>query len=316
MPRHSKHSCAAPVFTPGERAKLNYGTQEKRMTGDSFKDFDACDICLHTLEDPLVCTKGHMFCKGCVYENLLAQKDHMKRQTKAFEEQALIKESKNLSSEEAKKMKQIEQFEKSESSVTSQGAKKNGGGSGAPIGYVAVTLEDGKTSYVPDKSFVKAHMVGSANLSEEKRKERAAMLPSFWVPSLTPDEGAKTVQKPAEHTSCPAGGHMLRLKQLRPIKFTIGRKEEGKNNGSAQPQCSSCSKTFTKASKAAVLRGCGHVVCTTCVDTFIQKEGLCVECNAPVVAKDIVKLESGGTSFAAGGAQTVKSLQSPAFMTF
>lgn len=85
MPRHSKNNTASAVFSYDERKKLNWGTQKVRLGKDSIKDFDACCICLHQTVDPLLCSKGHLFCKGCIYESLLAQKQHVKAKLAQWE---------------------------------------------------------------------------------------------------------------------------------------------------------------------------------------------------------------------------------------
>ena len=47
----------------------------------------ACSICLSPAVEPLACPKGHVFCKGCIYECLLTQKEHKRKQMKKYEEQ-------------------------------------------------------------------------------------------------------------------------------------------------------------------------------------------------------------------------------------
>lgn len=44
-------------------------------------------MCLHRADDPLVCPKGHVFCKQCVYESLIAQKDAYQERLAKWESQ-------------------------------------------------------------------------------------------------------------------------------------------------------------------------------------------------------------------------------------
>lgn len=77
--RHSKNNNDLAFFTYDERKKLGYGTQKERLGKDSIKPFDSCCICLQPIIDPLGCNKGHLFCKECIFECLLAQKKDIKR---------------------------------------------------------------------------------------------------------------------------------------------------------------------------------------------------------------------------------------------
>jgi len=118
MPRHAKNNTAAPTFTYGEKKALTgWGTQQVRLGGDSLKDFDACTLCLHQADEPLVCTKGHLFCKACIYECLLQQKTWIKTQEKLHMEQEKEAQMKGKQKDLELKMKEIEKFEKQETGI-------------------------------------------------------------------------------------------------------------------------------------------------------------------------------------------------------
>ena len=87
MPRHAKNNTASSFFTAHEKEQLKeYGTQRKRLGKESFRSFDCCSLCLKTLEDPQSCQKGHLFCKECIFKNLLAQKQKIKRDQKLYKQ--------------------------------------------------------------------------------------------------------------------------------------------------------------------------------------------------------------------------------------
>lgn len=46
------------------------------------------------------------------------------------------------------------------------------------------------------------------------------MLPSFWIPSKTPEAKEITLQKPDKTIYCPLSGKPLKIKDLIPVKFT------------------------------------------------------------------------------------------------
>lgn len=76
MSRHSKNNTANSVFTYAERKKLEnvYGTQKVRLGQDSQRRFEQCNLCLQTAKNPVICEKGHLFCRECITDNLLCQK--------------------------------------------------------------------------------------------------------------------------------------------------------------------------------------------------------------------------------------------------
>ncbi|KAI9189874.1 hypothetical protein H9P43_001307 [Blastocladiella emersonii ATCC 22665] len=86
MPRHSKNNTASAVFTYAERDRLTYGTKTQRLGGDSKRPFDACFLCLTTAVDPMSCPEGHVACKECIFESILAQKREIARTNDALED--------------------------------------------------------------------------------------------------------------------------------------------------------------------------------------------------------------------------------------
>ena len=87
MPRHAKNNTASSFFTAHEKQQLkDYGTQKKRLGKESFRSFDCCSLCLKPLVSPQACHKGHLFCKECIFENLLAQKKKLKRDRALYDQ--------------------------------------------------------------------------------------------------------------------------------------------------------------------------------------------------------------------------------------
>jgi len=229
MPRHAKNNTAGPTMTYGERKKLkHWGTKTVRLGGDSLKDFDACSLCLHQAMDPLCCPQGHLFCKACIYESLLTQKQYIKTQQKLYDEQQLEKKNEETQKEQEKKKKEIDKFEKQESGIQSttiqkstKSSTKNTSEKKKPMtGYDSYSTSEGKEMFMLDKDSVRANLAAdSSKLTPEQQELRKQLMPCFWIPVLTPFAGKTSVSRPPNHTSCPAGQHLLRLKQLRPLHF-------------------------------------------------------------------------------------------------
>lgn len=58
--------------------------------------------------------------------------------------------------------------------------------------------------------------VSVSNMKNGKDK----VLPSFWIPSKTPEATETSLQKPDKTIYCPVSGNPLKVKDLIPIKFT------------------------------------------------------------------------------------------------
>jgi nitric oxide synthase-interacting protein len=89
MTRHSKNNCALGHFTHAEKQKLKnvYGTVSQRLGGDSMRKYDACCLCLNTAISPVICTKGHLFCKECILSNIMSQKKDLSTQEQSIKAQ-------------------------------------------------------------------------------------------------------------------------------------------------------------------------------------------------------------------------------------
>ena len=96
MSKHSKNNRGSSVFTYMERKMLKqknlWGDITGRLSQDNQKSFEQCSICLSFVVNPVCCYKGSIFCKQCLLENFLFQKQEIKKLTKKFEEQEKKKE--------------------------------------------------------------------------------------------------------------------------------------------------------------------------------------------------------------------------------
>lgn len=110
---------------------------------------------------------------------------------------------------------------------------------------------------------------------DDEKKAGAKHLPSFWAPSQTPDGSAAKVSLPEKapklNPLCPSSSesspHTLTLKTLTPIKFT---EEKSSQTGKTARSCPACRKALTNISKGVLAIPCGHVLCKSCVDKFMQ----------------------------------------------
>lgn len=116
---------------------------------------------------------------------------------------------------------------------------------------------------------------------------------AFWIPAKTPEATAR-VDKPASDTLCPATGKKLRLKELTPVRFTP---TPCAAEGEGRFMCPLCKEAFTNVSRIVVLRSTGDALGEECYRRFVEPEGTYE--GRKVRPRDVVRLERGGTGFAA-----------------
>jgi nitric oxide synthase-interacting protein len=114
MSRHSKRNTASSFFTAFERGllKKDYGTLKGRLGSTSFRAFDACKLCLARSRDPVACpSNGDLFCRECIMENLLVQRQEIKRFEKELEAKKREEEESEVLQDEQVKERAVRDFE-------------------------------------------------------------------------------------------------------------------------------------------------------------------------------------------------------------
>lgn len=275
--RHSKNNNDLAYFTYDEKKKLGYGTQRERLGKDSIKPFDSCSLCLKPVIDPMSCQKGHIFCKECILECLLAQKKDIQRKIAAHD----MQQKQDKDDEEEKlalqKAKELDAFDQQNHGALPQYSDKN---------------------YNRDKNGFHGANSVKATLYEE---EALRTMKAFWLPSATPEAPSK-VAAPSTCTTCPEGNEKLKMKTLFPIHFTEDTTEQKKATSLDKSYiCPSCKVTITNTIALVALSSCGHVFCKKCADKFMAVDKVCLVCNKGCKERNLVALEKGGTGFSAHG---------------
>lgn len=320
MTSHSKSVGGRSVFSYHERELMKVGTRQMIVGKDSIKNFDDCTICLNPAVSPVCCSKGHIFCKECAYQNIL----HQKKELKARQAEQERIESKRLQKQRTEDAIKRETLADTLTKID--------------FGI----LENPPTSAPSGSASAKA----AVRLPGDKERGTGSC---FWIPSQCPtadnpegegDEAKKrkkggkgaTAGGEALGPVCPAAEgektHPFRLKNLVTIQFTeatdqkeLDEEEErrrGKAGGPKKPryQCPMCLKTLTNSTQCALPKGCGHVMCRGCVDLLIKaadQEGKgiapkCYICQHPFTKNHVINLQVGGTGFSGHGDNlTVKS---------
>ncbi|KAK2460820.1 hypothetical protein APHAL10511_007290 [Amanita phalloides] len=314
MTKHSKNNTASSIFSYAEYKKLDYGTRRQRLGNESMRNFDACALCLNHARDPVACNEGHLFCRECVYTDLLTQKKDIKRQKDQLETLKREAEEERERARAAARERVLLEFEKGQLSL----------GSSSGIGTKPTTSSSGKPArgtkrkFEFDTSAVEsvAKEAEEAALREIEKEQAEALkhkLPDFWLPSLTPTYQSsgppQSLDDVKVQTTCRGGNppHPLAMKKLFPVKFTFYEANAEKKND-AEPMCPSCKKRLSNNILVFVMKPCGHVACKTCVDSLIRASKQCIVCDTQLKEKEIVELKREGTGFAGGGmAETCKT---------
>lgn len=146
--------------------------------------------------------------------------------------------------------------------------------------------------------------IPSTNEEEKKVDKRVNITSSLSAPAPLEEKSIQQLEKSLIlEPKCPAGDHTINLKMLIPVNLNFVK-------DSNKCQCSSCLKEI-KYQRVVLFKKyiynnfilniyiyrCGHTLCYSCFDKL--KPDKCFECNNKIKSKDVIELQTGGTSFAA-----------------
>ncbi|KAJ6226522.1 enos interacting protein [Anaeramoeba flamelloides] len=295
-----KNSNASAIFTKHELSLIKSGSKKLKMSGESIKNVDACSLCLKTVPlQAVCCRKGHLFCKICIFENLLEQKKMKKKQLQLYNNQRDLIENERMSIEQKKNEEKIGRFDKKESllfSTTSTKTKKEKEKEKqTEKGKVASDLEILKS--LKDKNKFDELLIDNRVIKDKDLTQlrEGGVRTLFTVPNSS-STSEKLLKKPSKRTLCPVGGESLRLRGLINLKLTetVDKKIKEMHRYS----CPSCLKEITNSVTIYVVVKCGHCFCSSCCTNILRKNKVCIICDSVIKKKnDIIQLQKGGTSF-------------------
>ncbi|KAJ7352573.1 hypothetical protein DFH08DRAFT_90409 [Mycena albidolilacea] len=342
MTKHSKNNTASSIFSYAEyrKASAEYGTKRQRLGNESMRRFDACSLCLQTAREPVCCKDGHLFCKECAVNDLLSQKQDLKRQKEKAEQIKKEIEAEVERAKAAARERVLQDFERGQlglaSSSSSLPAVPSAESSSAGTKRPFSTAFEFSPSHVSDL-VAQAEEAAARAIAKEQAEAAKGVLPDFWLPSLTPTFGGvaqRDVLAAGGKSSelkmtavCRGGGdrHSFALKDLISVKFTYHTEGKEGATGSKDPGeavCPSCMKKLSNNVIMFLMKPCSHVVCRTCTETLVRPETaasksssapkdegasrkeethVCVVCDVRLKKKDIIELKREGTGFASGG---------------
>ncbi|OQR84999.1 nitric oxide synthase-interacting protein [Achlya hypogyna] len=270
MSRHSKNSTATHHFTYHEKQAAGHGTLKRRFGKDAQLAFGSCCLCLKPILDkmePLASPCGFLYCKGCIYANLLAQKQQIKADLEAYAAQEATRAEKD---ETAKQAEERSKLEASLSSAT-------------PVPFEK-SAEERAALQIRSK----------VDLETIEEKSHELKRTSFWVPGFTPTAEVR-LAKPDEQTRDPMSNKPLKLKHLMPVQLKRSEKE---TKGESVVLCAVSNKAITHQ-MVVLLRPSGQVLMESCLKEMVLPSMTCPITGLKLRTKDIVHLQAGGTSYSA-----------------
>jgi nitric oxide synthase-interacting protein len=294
MGKHSKNVTNAPTFRQSERERLDWGTQTQRVGSDSLKALSSCCICLHVAVDPVICGGGHLFCRECVVESLLAQKRLIDAQAARFDAAQQAQKKQKRSDAQLQLDADRDAFLAANASLAVASSTTT----------AAATSSGGSTTTASTADAMHASLKRKARDEDEKRG-----LNCFWAHQNAPEAPEEPVQAPPSSTTCPEGEHELKLKHLTSVLFKVA---DGSSDADVDRyECPSCLKRLKNGVACVVITACGHAICAPCNAT---QDGRCFVCEAKFKSKHVVPLHNPGTGFAGSGAKLEATKQGVQFI--
>lgn len=274
MTRHSKNNTAGTVYTYHERQRdtkaSGYGSKSARFGKDSIKDFDCCCLTLQPCRNPVVTPDGFLYDKESILEYIIQQKKQIARRMKEYEKQM------NKSNEELKELAKAELETKKQKLISHVEAPSD-------ISVAGSSKDDSIN-----------------NMKNGKNK----VLPSFWVPAMTPAAAPTKIEKPEEKVKCPMSEKPIKLKDLIDVKFTPINDRDSKTaliSKQARYVCAVTNDVLGNSIPCAVLRTSGSVVTMECIEKLIKKDMLDPINGKKMTEKDIIPLQRGSSGYSASG---------------
>ena len=273
MTRHARNCTAGAVYTYHEKKKdaasSGYGTNTQRVGKDSVKDFDCCCLTLQPCRNPVITKDGYLFDKEAILEYVLTKKKEYARKLKEYEKQKQQEQEQSNEKTANEELQKLQKFLKGEKNIVSR----------------SQTTTDESSSSV-------------SNMSYGKDK----VLPSFWIPSKTPEAKEIILRKPDKTIYCPISGKPLKIKDLIPVKFTEVKDPDDKKSlivKQARYMCPITHDILSNSVPCAVIRTTGDIITMECVEKIIKKDWINPLDSTNLTEADIIHLQRGGTGYAA-----------------
>ena len=278
-PRPDQQAHTKEYFTAAERerAGISYGTVKQQLGTDSQIKFDQCNVCLGPLVDAVASPAGYLYCRECIYKNLLAQKQALEEQRRLFAEEQAAAADDAAAAQSQRQSADLLAFERQETgpervvpggSNTANSAASTPGSAGAAAirgtaaatGGVAAAAAAASTPTATSAASAAAGPGGGdssiisalgqrVDLRTKREIIAEATASSFWVVGATPAAPVRA-KAPDPAPRDPMAGTFLRAKQLLTLKLSRSA-EAGDAAGASSSASAGGAGTASAATAAA-----------------------------------------------------------------
>jgi len=328
MTRHSKNATAAPFISNKERQKNAWGTKKQRLTSDNLLPFGHCYLCTQWIVEPMVTPSGHMYCKECIFKNIVSQQHALKAQKVAWKAQMKRDTTEVSTAAVAEAASKVQAFMDAEvdpaaqlaqrgiksSTVTGSGmevraAAFGSAAEGAPVS--GRTQQERSAALAAVDAAAVQQFEAKSDLRDHSVAMSAVAASSFWVPDFSEAVSQGRVAKPAAAPSSPVTGTPLRAKMLIPAHFHIVDQDAKASGGSGRYCCALTRKSITHQ-PAVLLKPSGAILLATAYQAAVAKDGTDPFTGATLVEGDVLPLASEGSGFSSrGGDKLIASSYRP-----
>eukprot|EP00903_Cladosiphon_okamuranus_P017036 g15701.t1 len=326
--KHAKNNCASKCFNHWERNEAasagHYGTRKVRLGGDSQHTFGHCALCVHPAVEPMATPSGHVYCKECIVEFLLAKTQELRRQREAFEAQERTRATEEIGLDASRKVEETNDFMSTQqqlvlaksaaadsasatSSVSHEGnGNGNGNGKGKKRGREEQSGAGAGLGAKKDDAMVEKELTQVAILKTKKERQEQLKSTSWWLPQFQPEAAKEVIKMPPKRPASPMSGEPLRPKDLIPVIFTLDSEKEktahisGGDGNRGSIICPVTRKGII-SQKAVLIKRTGHVMLEDAAKQFALPTMTCPVTGEKFKTKDLIPLVNGGTSFTASG---------------
>lgn len=288
MSRHSQHCNDRSFYSYKERKDAGYAYTKKDVLGsDCFLPFGYCCLSLKPPKNPVTTPDGFIYDKEFIMEALLQQKLDLQQEAKKYEEQERKKERLAQAEKRKAELKEIEDFTKADQGLLSSDARHKR----------ALERSEARIPGAPDDERPEKRLRDGELLVVDKAQQREK---SFWAKETTPNAAPTELTKVDTATRCPMSGKKLKVKDLIPLKLEILDQKTFDSGGGRGVFCCPVSKHSIVHEQAVLIKPSGWVVLESILKDCVYPEMKCPVTGVKLKGKeDIMKLQQGGTGFAA-----------------
>uniref|UniRef100_A0A669B5K8 Nitric oxide synthase-interacting protein n=1 Tax=Oreochromis niloticus TaxID=8128 RepID=A0A669B5K8_ORENI len=265
MTRHGKNCTAGAVYTYHEK---------KKDTAASGYGTQSVRLGRDAVKDFDCCCLSLQPCRDPVVTYVFYFNTQAPAHRRAYEKQKQAQRSSNQLESKSEERERVERFKTKENSIVSK-----------PIN--------------PFTSGQPGELSSAATAASSSQS-----LPSFWIPSLTPEAKPTALKKPSKTVLCPMSGKPIKMNELITVRFTpLDPSLDRVALLTRQDRyiCAVTKDVLGNSVPCAVLRPSGAVVTQECVEKLIKKDMTDPLTGDKLSEKDIIPLQRGGTGFAGSG---------------